>query len=169
MKGEIQKTVREHGFAKGYLTELCTACVAASDAGDFNTADRRIGQVRRELEAARTGSLEGAQLQSVVAGLMPSVATAPAEFARITGFLRPVLESDHPARPAVERSVAAYEEADARADTPGVLSAIGELRHHEATLDGVGHKRGEGGAIGQPLKPATITRLSALLLAEKGE
>lgn len=167
MKGEIKETVGQHGFVRGYLTDLCSSCVAASDAGDFNTADRRIGQVRRALEAAKTGPLDNMQLETVVAGLMPSADTAPAEFARITGFLKPVLESDHPERPAVERSVNAYEGAAGRQDTPGVLAAIGDLRRHEATVEGVGHKRGEGGAMGQPLKPATIARLSALLSAEK--
>ncbi|GHF52307.1 hypothetical protein GCM10017056_24790 [Seohaeicola zhoushanensis] len=168
MRDDISETVRQFDFAAGYLTELCRSGVAACNTGDFNLADRRAEQVRRGLQAAKAGPLDEDQLESIVAGLMPKAETAPAEFDRITAFLKPVLESDDPQKQEVDQSVDAYRDAAARQDTSGVLAAIGDLRRHEATLNGVGHQLGQDGTLRQPLKPDTFARLSALLSAEKG-
>lgn len=167
MKDEIRETAHSHGFAKGYLTDLCTSCVQAADAGDFDKAERKVVQVRRALSAAKTPPLDTAALDRTVAALMPREETEKADYARIVTTLKPVLTTDHPEKPAVRKSLQAYKDATIKRDRPGVLSAIGDLRRHEATIEDVGPPLGQGGALRQTLSPEAVDRLSARLAAEK--
>ena len=166
MKADMMAAAKSHAYAKGYLSELFTGCIAAAKGVDPDAAARKIGQLERALAATKAAPLDGAQLDGLVAGIVPSIDTAASEFSRIVDLLNPVLTTDHPKRPAVESSVTAYETANAAEDTSGVLSAIGELRRHEATIEDVGHKIGEGGAVSQPLTDETANWLSSMLASK---